>query len=67
MFERGHAVHTDAENLCFRVGEFGDISLIRLDLLRSAAGEGQHVEGQHDVLLAFELAQRICLAVGGRQ
>src|SRR5262247_4132189 len=44
MVERGHAVHADAENLCFRVGEFGDISLIRLHLLRSAPGEGQHVE-----------------------
>jgi len=56
MFERGSAVHADAENLCFRVGEFGDISLIRLNLLRSATGEGQHIKGQHDVLLAFELA-----------
>src|SRR5262245_26035349 len=52
-FERGNAVHADAENLSFSVAEFGDISLIRLHLFRSATGEGKHVKRQHDVLLAL--------------
>ncbi len=61
-FVGGNAIYTDAENL--RVGsfEFGDISLIRLQLFRSTAGKGQDVEGKHYVLLAFEIAQLHFLA-----
>ncbi len=39
------AVNADAQDLRVRLLEFGDISLIRLQLLRSTAGEGEHVEG----------------------
>ena len=52
-----NTVHTNAENL--RVGsfEFGDISLIRLQLLRSTTPEGENIKCKHDVLLAFEVAE----------
>ena len=36
----GRTVHADAENLRIVLLEFGDISLIRLQLLRSTPGEG---------------------------
>jgi hypothetical protein len=36
--------------------EFGDISLICLHFLRSTTRERQHVNRQHDVFLAFEVA-----------
>jgi len=49
------AVNADAYNLCVRFFEFGEISLIRLQLFRSTAGEGEHVEGERDVLLAAEV------------
>lgn len=39
------AVNADAENLSVGLLEFGDISLIRLEFLRSTAREGQYVEG----------------------
>ena len=39
------AVDADAENLRVGLLEFGDISLIRLELLRSPAREGQNIEG----------------------
>lgn len=52
----GETVHADAENL--RVGgvEFGDIRLIRLQLLRSAAGESKNVKSQHDGFFALKIA-----------
>lgn len=52
----GNAVYTHAEDLGFGGFEFGDISLIRLQLLRSTTGECQHIDRQHDILLAFEIA-----------
>jgi len=55
-FVGGNTVYTDAENLCFHSFEFGDISLIRLQLLRSTTGKGQNVKSKHYVLLAFEIA-----------
>ncbi len=55
-------VNTDAEDLRPRLLEFGDISLIRLELLRSTPRESQHVERQDDVLLAQEVAQLHWLA-----
>jgi len=60
------AVDTDAENLGVVGFEFGDISLIRLQFLRSTAGEGEHVEGQHSVLLAAEVSKvdRLAILVG---
>ena len=61
----GNTVNTHAEDL--RVGgfEFGDISLIRLQFLRSTTGECQHVNRQHDVFLAFEITQLVGLSVSG--
>ena len=55
-FVGGNTVYTDAENLCFHSFEFGDISLIRLQLFRSTTGKGQNVKSKHYVLLAFEIA-----------
>jgi len=52
----GNAVYADAENLSFCSFEFGDISLIRLKFFRSTTGEGQHIEGQHDIFLVPEIA-----------
>ena len=59
----GGTVHADAEDLRVGLLEFGDISLIRLQLLRSTAGERQNVERQHDVLLAQKVAKLDDLAV----
>ena len=56
-FVGGRAVHADAEDLRAGLLEFGDISLIRLQLLRSAAGERQNVERQDHVLLSVKVAQ----------
>ena len=55
----GNAVYAEAENLCVGRFEFGDISLIRLHFLRSTTGEGQHVNGQHDVFLALEVTELV--------
>lgn len=59
----------DAETQDLRVGRFecGDTSLVRLHLLRSTSGEGQNVDGQHHVLLTFEVAEFVSLAIGGPQ
>jgi len=63
----GNAVYAHAENL--RVGgvEFGDISLIRLQLLRSTTGERQYINRQYDVLLSFKIAELVNLSIGGPQ
>ena len=54
----GNAVDAHAENL--RVGgfEFGDISLIRLQLLRSTTSERQYIDRKYDVLLSFEIDRK---------
>ena len=49
------AVHANAENLRAGRFELGDISLIRLELARSAAGERLDVEGQHHAFLAAKI------------
>ncbi len=51
------AVHTDPQNLRPRFFELGDISLIRLELLRSTSGEGQNIKRQHHVLFPLKFAQ----------
>src|SRR5205085_5587511 len=61
---RGEAVHADAQDLRFGGVEFGNIRLICLQLLRSTAGEGEHIEGEHDVLLAAKVAELDRLAFG---
>jgi len=61
----GDAVNTEAEYLSVVGFEFGDISLIRLQFLRSTAGECQHINRQHDVFLTFEIAQLVRLSVSG--
>ena len=63
----GNAVDTHAENLGVGGIEFGDISLIRLQLLRSTTGERQYINRQYDVLLSFEIAELVNLSIGGAQ
>lgn len=54
-FVRRVAVNTDSQNLRVALFEFGNIRLIRLEFLRSTAREGEHVEGQHHILLAAKV------------
>ena len=61
----GNAVDTHSEDLSLVGFEFGDISLIRLQLLRSTAGKGEHVDRQYDIFLTFEIAQLVLLSVRG--
>ncbi len=63
----GDAVDTHSEDLSLVGFEFGDISLIRLQLLRSTTGEGEHIDRQHDIFLTFEIAQFVLLSVSGAQ
>lgn len=58
------AVRTDSQNLCAALFEFGNIRLIRLQFLRSATGEGEHVKGEHDVLLTSKIAELYQLSRG---
>src|SRR5215831_5973150 len=58
----GRAVDADAQHLGSGLLEFGDISLIRLELLGSATGECQNVESQHDIFLSQKIAQLHLLA-----
>ncbi len=44
--------------------KFGYIRLIRLQLLRSTAGEGEDIEGEHHVLLPAEVAEPHGLSFG---
>ena len=52
----GNAVDTHSEDLSLVGFEFGDISLIRLQLLRSTTGKGEHVDRQYDIFLTLEIA-----------
>ena len=52
----GGTVYTDPENLSVVGFELGDISLIRLELLRSTPRESEDVKRQHNVLLAVKIA-----------
>ena len=52
----GGTVYTDPENLSVVRFELGDISLIRLKLLRSTPRESEDVKRQHNVLLAVKIA-----------
>ena len=52
----GNTVDTHSKNLSLVGFEFGDISLIRLQFLRSTTGERQHINCQHDIFLASEIA-----------
>lgn len=63
----GNTVYTQAKNLGVGCFELCDISLIRFELLRSTTGERQHVDRQHDILLAFEIAELVSLSVSGPQ
>src|SRR5687768_16129849 len=56
-FSRRKAIHTYAQHLSFGCVEFGDISLIRLELLRSAACESEDVEGEYDRFLAAKVGE----------
>jgi len=61
----GNTVYTHAENLSVGGFEFGDISLIRLQFLRSTTGKGEHINRQYDIFLTFEIAQLVLLSVRG--
>ena len=52
----GNAVDTHSEDLSLISFELGDISLIRLQFLRSTTGKGEHVDRQYDIFLTFEIA-----------
>jgi hypothetical protein len=52
----GNAVDTHSKNLSLVGFEFGDISLIRLQFLRSTTGKGEHIDRQYDIFLTFEIA-----------
>jgi hypothetical protein len=62
----GNAVDTDSKHLGIGSFEFGDISLIRLQFLRSTTSKGQHIEGQHYIFLSLEVAQFHPLAGSAR-
>ena len=55
----GNAVHTEPEHLSIIRFEFGDISLIRLHLLRSTTGEREHIKREHYILLAAKITQLV--------
>jgi len=57
------AVQADPQNLRARSLELGDITLIRLDLLRSTRRGGANVEGQDDGFLAAKVGELDDLAV----
>jgi len=61
----GNAVDTHSEDLSLVCFEFGDISLIRLQFLRSTTGKGEHIDRQYDIFLTFEIAQLVLLSVRG--
>ena len=61
----GDTVDTHSENLSFVCFEFGDISLIRLQFLRSTTCEREHVDREYDVFLPFEIAELVDLSVSG--
>ena len=50
-------VNTDADHLRARRFELGDISLIRLNLFRSAGRSGPDVERQHHTFLAAKIGE----------
>ena len=52
----GNAVDTHSKDLSLISFELGDISLIRLQFLRSTTGKGEHVNRQYDIFLTFEIA-----------
>jgi hypothetical protein len=60
----GNTVYTHSEYLGFGCFEFGDISLIRLQFLRSTTGECEYIHRQHHILLAFEVAQLVSISIG---
>ncbi len=63
---RRRTVHADAQNLSVCLLEFGEISLIRLEFLRSTTCERQNIKRQDYVFLASKLAQadRLAILVG---
>ena len=63
----GNAVNTQSKNLSLIRFELGDISLIRLQFLRSTTGECEYINREYDVFLAFEIAELVSLSVGGAQ
>ncbi|MGD0697496.1 MAG: hypothetical protein ABSB82_21965 [Terriglobia bacterium] len=60
-------VYTHAKNLRTGFLEMGDISLIRLELLRSTSGKSEDVKRQHQILLPQIIAQLHGLPIGVEQ
>ena len=60
---RRRAVNADAQDLCVALLEFGDISLIRLQLLRSPPSESQNVKCQDHVFLPEIVAELYVLPI----
>jgi len=50
-------IQTDPQHLRARSFEFGDITLIRLDLRRSTGRGGTDIKGQNDGFLAPEITE----------
>ena len=53
----GNTVDADSENLSVSSFELGDISLIRLQFLRSTTRKREHIKRQHHIFLSLEIAQ----------
>jgi len=53
----GNTVDADSKNLSVGAFEFGDISLIRLQFLRSTTRKREHIKRQHHIFLSLEIAQ----------
>ena len=51
------AVDADSQHRSSDILEFGDISLIRLQFLRSTARESKNVESQHDVVFLAKIGE----------
>jgi len=68
-FVRKLTVNANSEYLGSRLLEFGDISLIRLEFLRSTTGESEDIKSQDDILLSQELAERnfVAALIGKRE
>lgn len=58
------AVHADSEDLRSVCFEFGDIRLIRLQLLRSATGKSQDVKRENYIFLPQKITEADFLPVG---
>ena len=66
-FVGGRTVYAHSQDLRAIRFEFGDISLIRLELFGSTTGESENIKRQHHIFLAQIIGQLHWLPVGVRQ